>query len=222
MDQNQEQEQVLIARNNDTGEIGAVKGQNPDGSPQLAEMKSAKLSDLVKFTKGQNPIEAFVSNFIRQAKNPSLFGFFKVPADRFDSVGQAMGDLIKDPEANAELLKDFKVDVPQQAQTEVKEQQQEHEAEPVEEQVTQEERHKYQAIDESKIDWEAFKNNWGVDREQLEKSGDLEKMLNYGKSGLMKIKPTLAGEKMELDARLSLRTDANGNVKLVPHFIHLV
>lgn len=225
MDQNQEQEQVLIARNNDTGEIGAVKGQNPDGSPQLAEMKSAKLSDLVKFIKGQNPIEAFVSNFVRQAKNPSLFGFFKVPADRFDSVGQAMGDIIKDPEANAELLKDFKLDVPQQTQTEVKEQQQEHEAtqaeKPVEEQTTQEERHKYQAIDESKIDWEAFKNNWGVDREQLEKSGDLEKMLNYGKSGLMKIQPTLAGEKMELDARLSLRTDANGNVKLVPHFIHL-
>lgn len=227
MDQNQEQEQVLIARNNDTGEIGAVKGQNPDGSPQLAEMKSAKLSDLVKFTKGQNPIEAFVSNFVRQAKNPSLFGFFKVPADRFDSVGQAMGDLIKDPEANAELLKDFKVDVPQQTQTEVKTQEHEVDAtetqaeKAIDEQVTQEGQHNYQAIDESKIDWAAFKNNWGVDREQLEKSGDLEKMLNYGKSGLMKIQPTLAGEKMELDARLSLRTDANGNVKLVPHFIHL-
>ena len=41
MDQTQEKEQVLIARNNDTGEIGAVTGQNPDGTPQVAEMKSA-------------------------------------------------------------------------------------------------------------------------------------------------------------------------------------
>lgn len=225
MDQNQEQEQVLIARNNETGEIGAVKGQNPDGSPQLAEMKSAKLSDLVKFTKGQNPVEAFVSNFLRQAKNPSMFGFFKVPADRFDSVGQAMGDLIKEPEANAEMLKDFKVEVPQQTQSNKKEETHSNvEAQagkPTEAQANHDDTTKYHAIDESKIDWEAFKNNWGVDREQLEKSGDLEKMLNYGKSGLLKIQPTLAGEKMELDARLSLRTDANGSVKLVPHFIHL-
>lgn len=197
MDQTQEKEQVLIARNNDTGEIGAVTGQNQDGSPQLAEMKSAKLSDLVKFTKGQNPVEAFISNFIRQAKNPSLFGFFKVDAANFDTEGQGLGALLQSPDTNKELIAPYKVEADANSQN------------------------KYHAIDESKIDWDAFKNNWGVDREQLEKSGDLEKMLNYGKSGLLKIQPTLAGEKMELDARLSLRTDANGSVKLVPHFIHL-
>lgn len=197
MDQTQEKEQVLIARNNDTGEIGAVTGQNPDGTPQVAEMKSAKLSDLVKFTKGQNPVEAFISNFLRQAKNPSLFGFFKVDAATFDTEGQGLGALLQSPETNKELIAPYKVEVEGNSQS------------------------KYHAIDESKIDWDAFKNNWGVDREQLEKSGDLEKMLNFGKSGLLKIQPILAGEKMELDARLSLRTDANGTVKLVPHFIHL-
>lgn len=45
----------------------------------MADAKTAKLSDLVKFNKNQNPIEAFISNFIRQAKNPTLFGFFKLP-----------------------------------------------------------------------------------------------------------------------------------------------
>ena len=104
MDQTQEKEQVLIARNNDTGEIGAVTGQNPDGTPQVAEMKSAKLSDLVKFTKGQNPVEAFISNFIRQAKNPSLFGFFKVDAANFDTEGQGLGALLQSPETNKELI----------------------------------------------------------------------------------------------------------------------
>ncbi len=160
------QEEVLIARNNDTGQVGAVTGLNEDGTPKMTDVKSAKLSDLVKFSKGQNPLEAFMSNFIRQCRNPSTFGFFKVPADRFDSVGQAMGDFIKDPETNAELLKDFKVEVPQQAQTDVKDQSQEHKAEtqaekPAETQAAQagdqkpEPRHT--AIDESKIDWATLK-----------------------------------------------------------------
>lgn len=116
MAQDLNNEQVLIARNNETGQVGAVTGLNEDGTPKMADVKSAKLSDLVKFTKGQNPMEAFLSNFMRQCKNPTTFGFFSVPADRFDSVGVAMGDFIKDPEANAEILKDFKVDMPRQSQ----------------------------------------------------------------------------------------------------------
>lgn len=76
MDQTTDQQEVLIARNNESGQVGAVVGQNPDGTPQMADAKTAKLSDLVKFNKQQNPLEAFMSNFIRQAKNPSLFGFF--------------------------------------------------------------------------------------------------------------------------------------------------
>lgn len=222
-DQNEE---VLIARNNETGQVGAVTGLNEDGTPKMTDVKSAKLSDLVKFSKGQNPLEAFLSNFIRQCKNPSTFGFFKVPADRYDSVGQAMGDFIKDPETNAEILKDFKVDVPQQTQTNVKEQAQENKAtetqaqKPAEEQAAQTEQPKYHTIDESKIDWTMLKEKWGIDRGQLEKSGDLREMLYNRKSQIVTVTPNFGGEKFPIDARLSFRTDADGNVKVVPHFIH--
>lgn len=222
-DQNEE---VLIARNNETGQVGAVTGLNEDGTPKMTDVKSAKLSDLVKFSKGQNPLEAFLSNFIRQCKNPSTFGFFKVPADRYDSVGQAMGDFIKDPETNAEILKDFKVDVPHQTQTNVKEQAQENKAtetqaqKPAEEQAAQAEQPKYHAIDESKIDWTMLKDKWGIDRDQLEKSGDLREMLYNRKSQIVTVTPNFGGAKFPIDARLSFRTDADGNVKVVPHFIH--
>lgn len=222
-DQNEE---VLIARNNETGQVGAVTGLNEDGTPKMTDVKSAKLSDLVKFSKGQNPLEAFLSNFIRQCKNPSTFGFFKVPADRYDSVGQAMGDFIKDPETNAEILKDFKVDVPQQSQTNVKDQAHENKAtdtqaqKPAEEQAAQTEQPKYHAIDESKIDWPMLKEKWGIDRDQLEKSGDLREMLYNRKSQIVTVMPNFGGEKFPIDARLSFRTDADGNVKVVPHFIH--
>ena len=111
-DQNLENAEVLIARNNDTGQVGAVTGLNEDGTPKMTDVKSAKLSDLVKFQKGQNPIEAFLSNFVRQCQNPTTFGFFRVPADRYDTVGTVIGDLAKDPEANAEMIKNNKVELP--------------------------------------------------------------------------------------------------------------
>ena len=232
MEQNQNYEEVLIARNNETGQVGAVTGINEDGTPKMADVKSAKLSDLVKFTKGQNPLEAFLSNFIRQAKNPTTFGFFKVPADRYESVGMAMADFMQKPEENAEILKDFKVEMPQQTQSEAPEQK------PAEAQATQtaeqpnpvmgnatsadntQQSNHYRAIDESKIDWANLKEKWGIDRDELAKSGDLKEMLYNRKSKLVTVTPTFGGEKFQVDARLSFRTDAAGNVKVVPHFIH--
>ena len=226
MAQDQNLEEVLIARNNDTGEVGAVTGLNEDGTPKMTDVKSAKLSDLVKFQKGQNPIEAFLSNFVRQFQNPTTFGFFRVPADRYDTVGAVIGDLAKDPEANAEMLKnnkveppptEQKVDQPQEA-TASKEQPQQ-EAAPNNAQAPEKEV-KHSAIDESKIDWANLKEKWGIDRDALEKSGDLKEMLYNRKSKLVTVTPTFAGEKFPIDARLSFRTDPDGNVKVVPHFIH--
>ena len=146
-----QQEEVLIARNNETGQVGAVTGLNEDGTPKMTDVKSAKLSDLVKFTKGQNPLEAFMSNFMRQCKNPTTFGFFKVPADRYESVGMAMADFIKDPETNAEILKDFKVEQPsvEKTQSETMSEPQP-EAKPAVAPETS--GGKLSAIDESKID----------------------------------------------------------------------
>ena len=228
MAQDLNQEEVLIARNNETGKVGAVTGLNKDGTPKMTDVKSAKLSDLVKFSKGQNPMEAFLSNFLRQCKNPSTFGFFKVPADRFESVGRAMAEFMQDPEKNAEILKDFKVDVPQQAQKQEEAPQQKAEAPqqtaPTETQSPTAENEqkevKHTAIDESKINWDSLKEKWGIDRAELEKSGDLKEMLYNRKSKLVTVTPTFGGEKFPIDARLSFRTDADGNVKVVPHFIH--
>ena len=228
MAQDLNQEEVLIARNNETGKVGAVTGLNKDGTPKMTDVKSAKLFDLVKFSKGQNPMEAFFSNFLRQCKNPSTFGFFKVPADRFDSVGRAMAEFMQEPEKNAEILKDFKVDVPRQAQKQEEAPQPKAETPqqtaPAETQSPTAENEqkevKHTAIDESKINWDSLKEKWGIDRAELEKSGDLKEMLYNRKSKLVTVTPTFGGEKFPIDARLSFRTDADGNVKVVPHFIH--
>lgn len=233
MAKDQNLEEVLIARNNDTGQVGAVTGLNEDGTPKMTDVKSAKISDLVKFSKGQNPLEAFMSNFVRQCKNPSTFGFFRVPADRYDTVGTVIGDLAKDPVANAEMLKNNKVELPQVAQdnkheaTQAAEQPKrspveapEEKPQPQKETEESEKEMKYQAIDESKIDWANLKEKWGIDREALKKSGDLQEMLYNRKSKPVNLTMNFAGEKYPVEARLSFRTDDNGDVKVVPHFIH--
>ena len=224
---------MLIARNNDTGQVGAVTGLNEDGTPKMTDVKSAKLSDLVKFSKGQNPLEAFMSNFVRQCKNPSTFGFFRVPADRYDTVGTVIGDLAQDPVANAEMLKNNKVELPQSTQDKKQEAKQSAEQpgqsvadapkdnpqEPKETNESEKET-KFQAIDESKIDWANLKEKWGIDREALKQSGDLQEMLYNRKSKPVNLTMSFAGEKYPVEARLSFRTDPDGNVKVVPHFIH--
>ncbi|MCM1296716.1 MAG: DUF3945 domain-containing protein [Muribaculaceae bacterium] len=217
MDNIQEQSEVLIARNNETGQIGAVVGQNPDGTPKMADAKAAKLSDLVKFNKHQNPLEAFMSNFIRQAKNPSLFGFFKIPEDQYEKVGPVMADLLQDPKANAELLKPVEVDVKAMAQT-----QQQNSAEPEQKplETFPPQAAKATPVDPDMVDWSSIEKQWGISRQSLEESGALQSMLyNHKSPQLFKITPTFGNETFELDARLSFKTMPDGSFTLSPHFV---
>lgn len=210
-----QQEEVLIARNNDTGQVGAVVGQESDGTPKMADVKSAKISDLIKFNKGENPLEAFLSNFIRQVKNPSMFSFFKVPADRYESVGMALADFAQDPVTNAELLKDFKVEVPSAEQAKAETIEEKHSVPNVEHEKPAE---KMSVIDESKIDWGDIKQKWGIDKDSLDPK-DLSDMLHNRKSKLVNLNADFFGEKFNIDARLSLQTNPDGRVTLKPHFI---
>ena len=234
--ENIQEQEVLIARNNETGQVGAVVGQNPDGTPKMADAKTAKLSDLVKFNKNQNPIEAFISNFIRQAKNPTLFGFFKLPADRYDAIAPAMADLIQDTESNGEMLKPYEVDMKSVAQTQEQapaqeqtpaEVQQKPEVKPQPEQDNTQSRTeatttatKATPVDPDRIDWTTIEQQWGVKRETLEQSGALQSMLyNHKSPKLFTVTPQFGDEKFTLDARLSFKEQPDGSFTLAPHFI---
>lgn len=226
--ENIQEQEVLIARNNETGQVGAVVGQNPDGTPKMADAKTAKLSDLVKFNKGQNPLEAFISNFIRQAKNPSLFGFFKLPADRYDAIAPAMADLIQDPAANGEMLKPYEVDVAamSQAKTQSPEAPAQTEGKGPEQTQTQAPAEtpstgiRKTPVDVNMIDWATIEKQWGVKREDLEQSGALQSMLyNHKSPQLFTVTPQFGDEKFNLDARLSFKQNPDGSFGLVPHFI---
>lgn len=206
MDQTPDQHEVLIARDNTSGQLGAVVGQNPDGTPKMADVKSTPLSELIKFSKGQNPLEAFMSNFMRQAKNPTLFSFFKLQEDKYELVGPAMADIIKSPGDNAEMLKPYEVELKAPAQAE----KQEPETAGI----------KQPPIDRDSIDWVKIEQQWGITRDDLEKSGALDQMVyNHKSPQLFTVTPRFGDETFLLQAKLSFRTNPDGSYSLVPHFI---
>mgnify|MGYP005796662283 CR=1 FL=1 len=51
-----------------------------------------------------------VMNYVRQYKDPSRFGFYRIAADQAEKLLDVMKELLKDPLANAELLAPHKVD----------------------------------------------------------------------------------------------------------------
>ena len=214
MDQTPDQQEVLIARDNTNGQVGAVVGQNPDGTPKMADVKSTPLSELIKFNKGQNPLEAFMSNFMRQARNPTLFSFFRLQEDKYELVGPAMADIIKNPGDNAEMLKPYEVELKGSAQAEKKEQA------PAQTQQPETAGIKQPPIDRDSIDWDKIEQQWGIKRDDLEKSGALDQMVyNHKSPQLFTVTPRFGDETFSLQAKLSFRSNPDGSYSLVPHFI---
>ena len=218
MEENLNEKDALIAVNKQTGESGVVTGQNPDGSPQMQD--PAKASKFLTFDRHADILDNFIRNFTAQFKNPTTFNFFKVPADQVGTVGFAVNQMAKDPESQAakEMLASYEVKVPDGAP---KQEQKEASEDPVAQSSEHEQKEqRYQPIDESKINWAELDAKWGIKREVLEQNGDFQNMLHNRMSGLVKVTPTFANEKYELEARLAFKADADGNIKVIPHFIH--
>lgn len=239
MAKKKDEKDVLIVRDEKTGEISVVAGLNADGSPKRTPAKVENARSFLQFDRHGDVLDNFFKNFFRQCKEPSRFGFYRVAADQADKLLEVIKDLLKDPDGNKEMLAPHKVDTsgyekkvqeeqaaekPEQTEQKQEEPKKQEEMEQINEQnqespqQTQGNRG-YQPIDESKINWQELEEKWGVRRDDLEKSGDLTKMLNYGKSDLVRVSPNFGGEAFELDARLSFKKDSEGNVSLVPHFI---
>lgn len=191
-----------------------------------------------------------MSNFLRQAKNPTMFSFFRLPADRYEMVAPAMADIIQEAEKNAEMLRPYAVETDVPAQTVKPEQQsvpeppaqQEQQAvetpQPPQQAQTLEPEQSAQAqqsqqpeqtlaapvrnapINADSIDWDKIQKQWGITREDLEKSGALDQMVyNHKSPQLFTVTPQFGDEKFSIQAKLSFRTNPDGSYSLVPHFV---
>ena len=230
---------VLVVRDEKTGEISVVAGLDGKGYPKTAPPKPEHSQDFLRFDRHGDVIDNFFRNFYRQCKEPTRFGFYRVAAETVDAVLPVIKDLLKDPLANADMLAPHKVDTAkyrQQAETEnvkqenndnepikkteemeQKKEEQKQNVQQPQEAETQQKQEKPNLIADDQVDWEELRK-CGIDREQLSEK-DLKTLMNYGKTGLVTVKPNFGGDSYELQARLSFKKAEDGTLKLTPHFI---
>ena len=234
------QEDVLVVRDEKTGEISVVAGLDGKGYPKTKPAKPEHSQDFLRFDRHGDVIDNFFKNFYRQCKEPTRFGFYRVAADTVDAVLPVIKDFLKNPVANAEILASHKVDTAkyqQQADTEnVKQENNDNETikkteemekkEELKQDVqqpqaaeTQEDtaQQKPNLIADDQVNWEELRK-CGIYKEKLSEK-DLKALMNYGKTGLVDVTPTLGGVTYGLQARLSFIKLEDGRPQLIPHFI---
>ena len=104
------QEDVLVVRDEKTGEISVVAGLDGKGYPNTKPAKPEHSQDFLRFDRHGDMVDNFFKNFYRQCKEPTRFGFYRVAADAVDTLLPVIKDFLKDPVANAEILASHKVD----------------------------------------------------------------------------------------------------------------
>lgn len=195
MDEKLKDQDVLLVKEKGSDELKVVAGMEKDGKPKTVEAKQENEPQFLKIDKHGNALENFMSNFLRQAKDPTHFQFFKAPIDKVNEVIDKLREAFKKPDepANKATIDMHKVE-PQAQQ-------------------------KKHAIDESRIDWSQLER-LGVTRETLEKTKSLDAMLNFQKSPvLIPIAAKFDDTTLRTDARLSFRETPDGNLALAIHAI---
>ena len=249
-----DEQDVLVVRDEKTGEISVVAGLSRDGTPKRAPAKAENTPDFLRFDRNSDLMDSFFRNFYRQCKEPSRFGFYRIAADQVENLLGVMKELLKDPEANKEILSAHKVDTSNyekeakqsegqaketassddasktQANTEkenvLSEQtnEKENDMEQKPEQTATEQQAqtapgvKQNLISGNDVNLQELGAKYGIDFNSMNEK-DMKALLNYGKTGLVIVKPTFGGEQIEIQARLSFRKDDNDQLQLVPHFV---
>ena len=249
-----DEQDVLVVRDEKTGEISVVAGLSRDGTPKRAPAKAENTSDFLRFDRNSDLMDSFFRNFFRQCKEPSRFGFYRIAADQVENLLGVMKELLKDPEANKEILSAHKVDTSNyekeakqlegqaketassddasktQANTEKENvsseqtNEKENDMEQKPEQTATEQQAqtapgvKQNLISGNDVNLQELGAKYGIDFNSMNEK-DMKALLNYGKTGLVIVKPTFGGEQIEIQARLSFRKDDNDQLQLVPHFV---
>ena len=249
-----DEQDVLVVRDEKTGEISVVAGLSRDGTPKRAPAKAENTPDFLRFDRNSDLMDSFFRNFFRQCKEPSRFGFYRIAADQVENLLGVMKELLKDPEANKEILSAHKVDTSnyekeaKQSEGQAKETassddasktQTNTEKENVSSEQTNEKENdmeqkpeqtataqqaqtapgvKQNLISGNDVNLQELGAKYGIDFNSMNEK-DMKALLNYGKTGLVIVKPTFGGEQIEIQARLSFRKDDNDQLQLVPHFV---
>lgn len=110
MAEKKKDEDVLLVRDEKTGEISVVAGLNKDGTPKRTPANPKQAQDFLRFDRNGDAMTTFLTNFYRQCKEPNRFGFYRVAVDGMDKVMEVVKNFLKELETYKDLLAPHKVD----------------------------------------------------------------------------------------------------------------
>ena len=190
------EDRAEVKNEQEAGKLSVVSGIDEKGNLKTTEAVAANQAAFLKFNSKDGLLENFMKNFLRQFNEPSRFGLYKVLANNVEQGVDNLRTMLQSREKSenkqqlAEIGVRFEDFLPQQKNA--------------------------TAIDPDKVGWKML-DNLGLSREQLNQSGELEKMLNWQKSNLMTIAVPFGSTTIYTEARLAFRTDESGNIGLAIH-----
>ena len=185
-----------VKNEKEVGKLSVVSGIDDKGNLKITEATAANQAAFLKFNSKDGLLKNFMTNFLKQFNEPSHFGLYKVLSNNVEQGVDNLRTLLQSrekPESKQQLTEvgvPFEDYLPRQKNT--------------------------TTIDAEKVDWKQL-DNLGLSREQLEQSGELDKMLNWQKSDLITIAIPMGDTTIYTDARLAFRTDGEGNIGLAIH-----
>jgi len=198
---NNESNEVLLEKDND-GRLLAVQGVK-DGSRILLPINTSSFEKIVSYPRGDDEAGKHLREFLKETPVDRNLLIMKMSLEEIKNVlPQDGNDLtVKNftPALMSECLLDLHryVTVPK-----------------VEVQPRQE---VYHALSEDKIDKERMLQELGVNVDSLRENGDLDRMLNFGRSSLITSYPVLAGVCFPMQVKLSFRERKDGMLAVIPH-----
>ena len=200
MNENVKDYDLLLVKEKNDDQL-RVAGMSKDGKVESYKPDKLKNTDFLKIGANDSALESFFENFMRQAKDPTRWEHFRVPAQNLNETIQLLNAALSDafnPQNSAFLEK--------------------HRVEP--KLIEQQQSQKPSAIDPNLVNWEKFEK-FGITRTMLEKSEEIDKLLDYRKTGLLPITIKLADDMQPLrtDGRLVLRQDDDGKFSPYAHLI---
>ena len=237
-------ELLLVHNKNDPKEgLGVISKMDEKGNYQMVTPEEKNENSFLKFDKNSSILENFIKNFWSQLKEPTHFRLIRMTFNDYKQNKQALKDLAEGKKTDAvkEFLKRYEIvpKVNNQKNSQTKEEEttmakkQEQTAQAQPEQVSQveaaaqgreqQEPQRQQTptyrYNENMINWEEL-GKFGVSKEMLEQSGQLDSMLKgYKTNRTMPLTLNIPGVlTAKLDARLSFISNG-GQVMLGIHGI---
>ena len=183
-----EQKQVMLVQQSSDGRLRAVSSVDGQGNITTCDPTEQNISNLLNVNTAESAFEAFFHKMMQEADNPSHTGIFVMAESAFRNLIQI--DFAPDE------LEQYRISLKQNP--------------------SQEQR--FQPMDTSKIDLEDLARK-GIKMESLEPH---LKALSYGhkSNGIIEMSPELesGGMRVTTKGRLSLEEQADGSLKVIPHY----